>query len=268
MNNFFDANIKYDDVSFRYQRAPSIERRDMHQHHELLYYIDGNATFICEKFRKTLTPGSLLLIPREHYHYFQIEEPENFERLRIYFTEIEAAEGFIGELTSEVKIFESLDNIQRTLLDGLCSKMLENSEDEKTRAMAYGSLVVLLSTLSKNESISFHADSYSYPNGSTQIFISHILKHIDTNLTGNISAEIIAKQMNVSLSTLSHLFKKHMGISLHRYVVQKRLILAQRLISEGHNPTKVYIDCGYGDYSSFYKAYLKMFGNPPSHAKK
>jgi AraC-like DNA-binding protein len=188
--------------------------------------------------------------------------------LRINFTEIDATEGFIGELTDDVKIYPSLNGLAKDLIDGICNKMLEDGDGEKARAFIYGSLVVLLSTLSGNQEQSAETEGYSDVDDTTHSFISHVLKYIDQNLTGNISAESVAKRMNVSLSTLSHIFKKHMGISLHRYVVQKRLILAQRLISEGHKPTKVYIDCGYRDYSSFYKAYIKMFGSLPSKEKK
>ncbi len=48
------------------------------------------------------------------------------------------------------------------------------------------------------------------------------------------------------------------------YIVEKRLIYAHKLISENEKPTKIYLDCGYNDYPTFYKAYLKMFGYPPS----
>ena len=49
--------------------------------------------------------------------------------------------------------------------------------------------------------------------------------------------------------------------------MQKRLIYAQKLIVKGQKPSKTYSDSGFSDYSSFYKAYLKFFGYPPSEEK-
>ena len=97
--------------------------------------------------------------------------------------------------------------------------------------------------------------------------ISRALQYIDEHLTQEISVSAIADQMNVSASTLSHSFKKELGVSLHQYVMEKRLIYARKRLTENGYPTKVYMECGYNDYSSFYKAYLKMFGVAPSEDK-
>nr|MBQ4319131.1 AraC family transcriptional regulator [Clostridia bacterium] len=68
----------------------------------------------------------------------------------------------------------------------------------------------------------------------------------------------------VSESTLFRTFRKELGITLHRYITEKRLSYARKLIMDNENPTNIFLDCGYGDYSSFYRAYSKMFGHPPS----
>jgi AraC-like DNA-binding protein len=239
----------------------------MHPYHEILYYIDGDATFICEAFRKKLTPKTLLIIPREHFHYFQIDSPQRFERLKISFLGIDGFDSLITPLIGGVKLYDSLDGICNSVLTELCDSLLNGDDDDRTRAMAIGTLLILLSRLDGyNYNVSSNVDNAvdSY----TEDMILRILGYIDANLTSDISTECVAKQMNISPSTLSHIFKKHLGVSLHQFVIQKRLITAQRLISDGQNPTTVYIDCGYGDYSSFYKAYVKMFGSPPSAAKK
>ncbi|MBQ8408536.1 MAG: hypothetical protein IJY39_06680 [Clostridia bacterium] len=42
------------------------------------------------------------------------------------------------------------------------------------------------------------------------------------------------------------------------------MILAKQLIDSGSLPTRVFSDCGFSDYSSFYKAYVKHFAHSPS----
>ena len=94
--------------------------------------------------------------------------------------------------------------------------------------------------------------------------ITECIRYIDSNFTKNISVAGISRELRVSESALAHSFKKELGISLYKYIVEKRLIYAHKLISENKKPTKIYLDCGYNDYPTFYKAYLKMFGYPPS----
>ncbi|MBQ2742579.1 MAG: AraC family transcriptional regulator [Oscillospiraceae bacterium] len=38
-------------------------------------------------------------------------------------------------------------------------------------------------------------------------------------------------------------------------------------MTNNNPPTKIYLDCGYRDYASFYRAFVKMFGYPPSQTK-
>ena len=73
--------------------------------------------------------------------------------------------------------------------------------------------------------------------------------------------------MNVSEATLFKCFKKNLGISVYKYILEKRLLMAHKLIRSNKNPTKIYLECGYTDYPAFYKGYVKMFGHSPSKDK-
>jgi AraC-like DNA-binding protein len=55
-----------------------------------------------------------------------------------------------------------------------------------------------------------------------------------------------------------------LGISVHRYITEKRMMHAFSKIKDGALPTKIYTECGYNDYATFYKAYVKIFGKAPS----
>jgi len=55
-----------------------------------------------------------------------------------------------------------------------------------------------------------------------------------------------------------------MQISPKRYITAKRLALAQREICSGGKPTEVCLECGFADYSAFYRAYVAHFGKKPS----
>ena len=64
-------------------------------------------------------------------------------------------------------------------------------------------------------------------------------------------------------STISALFRRAMGISFYRCVIQRRLIAAKKLIVDGISLEEVSRQVGFGDYSSFYRAFKGEYGMAP-----
>lgn len=73
----------------------------------------------------------------------------------------------------------------------------------------------------------------------------------------------LAKQFFVSSSTISHLFKQKMGVSFHRYLMQRRLIDAKTRIENGQRLEEVAAQTGFSDYSGFYRAFRQELGISP-----
>ena len=91
-----------------------------------------------------------------------------------------------------------------------------------------------------------------------------IISYINENLTNNISVSDVAKFAHLSQSQLSRVFKELSGTSVYEYILSKRLILFQEKVKQGMNAIKASSECGFGDYSSFYRLYKKRFGVPPT----
>ena len=58
-----------------------------------------------------------------------------------------------------------------------------------------------------------------------------------------------------------------MGISITDYISMQRIAMAKKLISQGGSASKIYSECGFNDYSSFYRAFVKNFGYSPKEEK-
>ena len=66
-----------------------------------------------------------------------------------------------------------------------------------------------------------------------------------------------------SVSQLNRVFKSATGFSVWEYITGKRLASARNLIRAGVPATHAFTSCGFNDYSSFYRLYVKKFGVPP-----
>lgn len=90
-----------------------------------------------------------------------------------------------------------------------------------------------------------------------------ITRYVEEHYFQPITIDELSKQFYVSNSTISHLFKQRMGVSFHRYVLQRRLIDAKTRIENGQRLEEVAAQTGFSDYSGFYRSFKHQFGISP-----
>lgn len=259
---YFENKLNYNQISFYLSNTLSLAEREMHSYHEILYYIDGKTEFLTEKGQHSLRPNTLLIIPKETYHFFRLHKKEPFIRLKISIPDFVVKNLSLESLFSGINIIENNSEPIFFVLNRL-HQVLKDSPQENTSFYAHSFLMMLLSEIDIagiTKSSKTETKDHS--------FLSPIISYISQNLSGDLSIDTLAKQANLSTSTLTHTFKKELGISLHEYITQRRLMYAKNLILKNQKPSKIYLDCGFRDYSSFYKAYIKFFGYSPSKEKQ
>lgn len=90
---------------------------------------------------------------------------------------------------------------------------------------------------------------------------------IEEHLDEELSLERLSAQFFVSKYHISHTFKENLGISIHQYITKKRLSLCREAIIGGMSITKAYQTFGFGDYSSFFRAFKKEYGISPKECQ-
>lgn len=90
-----------------------------------------------------------------------------------------------------------------------------------------------------------------------------VTAYIERHFARSITIADLSKHFYVSESTISHQFRQKMGVSLYRYITQRRLIAAKARIQAGLPLEQVGRDVGFSDYSSFYRAFKQEFGISP-----
>ena len=92
---------------------------------------------------------------------------------------------------------------------------------------------------------------------------TNLVEFIDDHLDEELSLERLADEFFVSKYHIAHVFKDNLGLSIHQYITKKRLRLCEEAIRARMNITDVYHTYGFGDYSSFYRAFKKEYGISP-----
>ena len=91
----------------------------------------------------------------------------------------------------------------------------------------------------------------------------NLVLYIDGHLDEDLSLETLSERFYVSRSHIAHTFSDTIGIPLHQYVLKKRLEAARSSILSGTPVTKAFQSFGFTDYSAFYRAFRKEYGQGP-----
>ena len=227
-----------DNVFFKHETTPNMPKDaySMHSHnmYELLYFVKGDATHVIEDRKYKLKKGDLVLIRPSKYHFIQIDSFCDYERYDVLFS----------------PKTKSIDGL--SLLD----KHFTGEDFERILTGLLCELFYLLSVTPATENTD--APSVTSPT------LSLALKYINDNLITLTGVEEVAKNCFVTEGYLFRLFKNELHKTPGKYISSKRLLLAERMISDGEPPTSVYEKCGFSDYTTFYRNYRAFFGKAPS----
>ncbi|WP_421918742.1 helix-turn-helix domain-containing protein [Marinifilum sp.] len=92
-----------------------------------------------------------------------------------------------------------------------------------------------------------------------------LVQFIEHNYTHNLSLNQLAEMSGRSLSTFNREFRKEFNASPHKWIKQKRLELAKKLMLQtGRKASDVYLQVGFEDLAHFSKSFKQHFGQNPS----
>jgi len=245
---------------------PNDFQRHCHDTYELIYVVHGAGRYIVEGTEYVMKNGTLLLLHPHAFHYVEIESGRLYDRYVIHFKEsallaetrellsrFESGSFGYGHFYSEsclpapaLRAFSGIDEIGRfSAAEGLLLARSVLSE-----------IIFWLSTSSPEREI-----DRGEPLG------LQVVRYLNAHLTEQNSLDELSRRFFVSKFYLCRAFREHNGVSILQYLTEKRIILAKQLLEEGETAVSAAVKAGFGDYSSFYRAYKKILGSSPKENK-
>lgn len=205
----------------------------IHDRCELFYFISGNAQYLVEGSVYPLEHDSLLIMRPGEAHRTRFLSAERYERYAVNFP---------------LSLFDSFDPERR---------LMKPFTDRPLGHRNHYYIPGIKDTLS--ELAYFEGDDYSR----TLLFTTKLAGVMDM-LCEEITVERLAEHFFLSASQFTRLFKESTGAAPWAYITAKRLVRARELLQSGESAKRAAEVCGFNDYSVFYKAYVKHFGEKPS----
>ena len=243
-----------------------------HDFHKLMFLYAGEVDYAVEGQRCVMRPGDLVTVPRGALHRPVVSPGKEYDRLIVYlspeFLRRESTETCDLELCFTGQ-YRTLGPVLRPTgaAAGVLAALLKGAQEAAFDREGYGGellsraiMIQFLITLYREGNQGRLSSPKAEPRSEKN---AEILRYIGENLAEDLSVEALSRRFYISQYHLMRRFREENGVTLHSYILAKRLMLARDLISTGVGATEACFACGCRDYSAFARAYKKQFGVSP-----
>ena len=246
------------------------ERIEYHYHtfHKIIILLAGKAGYAIEGERYDLSPGDFVLVGRGSIHRPEVAEDDFYERMILYIDPAYLTSLSTGDCDLEGCFRQAQTAFRYVYRDegGSRVRQLFETLARTDREGGYGAALLaraqFLELMVEVNRISLAGDTVSAAAGDSKVVA--LLQYLNLHLTEELSIDQLAERFYISKYHMMRRFRQETGYSIHGYLTEKRLLLAQRLLAQGVSPSEAGEQAGYQDYSTFSRAYKKHFGRGPS----
>ena len=253
-------------------RQPRPDTVEVHHHdfYEVYFLLGGEIEYWVDGRILRMHPGDLLLIhPMELHRPILNEANRIYERIVLWINK-EYLEGLEGENLSRCFDTDQPQHAhlirptaaERTALTARLGELVREyySREFGSELSAYGLFLQFMVQLNR---MALQAQSRQEESRQLSELVGNVLQYIGENLEQSLSLEQLADRFYISKYHLSHAFSREVGVSVYRYIMLRRLLLARQLLIAGEPAGQVCRNCGFSDYTSFYRAFKSEYGISP-----
>ena len=261
------------DFELYYYDDKDLAKVEAHSHNyfEFYFFVEGDVSMQIGKHTYRVRPGDLMLIPPHAPHRLIIHSPKIPYRRFVFWisnelyshlSQISSSYTYLIEYVEANKEYLfPMDPVSFNTLQSKMIRILEETHTDRFGKAEQISLYISDLILHINRLVHEKNEPKNQPLNTS--LYSNLVEYIEQHLDDDLTLERLAEEFYVSKYHIAHVFKENVGLSIHQYITKKRLALCQEAIRAKMNITEVYHTYGFGDYSSFYRAFKKEYGISP-----
>ena len=246
-----------------------------HPYYEIYFFVQGHVRIIVEGTDIQPQRGDVFIYPPGVMHRcIHLDTDISYERFYYYLTPaflqaISSAEFDIPQTLAQMTAGDHYYfHVDGAGLDQLIQKVDESintSEsllpaDKLMNRFRMGQLLV--------QSISMMTTNDMMPQSEYSSRMSALIHYINQHASEQVSLDQLEEVFYASKYVLMKEFKEYTGITIHQYLLIRRVLMAQEMIRQGMKPKEAAAHCGFQDYTSFYRAFKTRAGVSPEEYKK
>lgn len=231
-----------------------------HENYEMYVLVSGAVDYRVEGVVYTVNTGDILLLDRSRFHsVLAFAKDETYRRVVLQFP----PELFYPEEQQLLALFKGNRILYPKAWNQgveLLFSQLDEAVQQRPEVKNIAIRTKIVDIMLKLFAISDSAQSHS----SATAPIMEVVEYINAHLTESLTQEGLAERFFMSRNTLARGFFRATGSTVKDYILYKRMAMARILLQSGQTATEAAQSCGFADYSTFYRGYLKIFGQSPS----
>ena len=243
----------------------------VHNYYEFYFLLEGNVSIQIGDKVYPHSYGDMTLIPPQVSHKAIIHNTEVPYRRFIFWIsrefcnhllEVSKDYGYLMQYVQTQKsyIFHN-DRVTFNSIQSKLLRLLEEMKGDRFCREAQISLCVNDLILHLNRVV--YEQNHPVRPQETASLYQNLCSYIEEHIEEDLSLERLSKEFFVSKYHVAHIFKENLGLSIHQYITKKRLALCRQAILGDMNITEAYQTFGFGDYSSFFRAFKREYGVSP-----
>lgn len=271
IKNFVLSYYKNSQEDFHLQKvehAFEAKKPHTHEYFQIYYVKKGSLTHFVEGKSSVLNHSDMFIVPPRTVHFIDTKNDtvfyalsfmpdflSNSGRLANAFLEQikkDAMRPKIGLSANDVFFVEAL--IERMYQEFTLSPL---GFADNIRASAGVLVTILARKYFENETTPlFFTNNKDY--------VLHCVEYIKTNYAENITLEEMTKRSMMTKNSFCRIFREIVGCTFKEYLNRCRIKKSAELIKNGEKISAAALLCGYADFSTFYRNFVKIMGIPPS----
>lgn len=243
----------------------------LHKCYEFVHIIHGQLLYTVEGTDYMLSDGDIIMTNPVELHSFSFPKECDYQRefLHIYPDFFKQFPDILNQLNSRKSGYFnciSAETANKYNLDGIfrgIEKYCKNPIPETDFMVLTYSLQLagIINQILREETENHQKKSFSNKKNNS------ISYYIDHHYHENITVDNIANAVFMSSGYASRIFKKETGMTIKAYLNLRRITNAKNLMMQGEKSTNIFDKCGFTDYSTFYRSFVKYVGMTPDEFK-
>ena len=210
----------------------------IHSYEEVHVFLGCTAEIICDKERYTVTPGEVVLIPRNSFHAYKMSTDAGSRHLTFQ----------IDMPTESVKIKRLPEGLLSSMLSEASKMSLDEVGGDHSRVALYLAVVC-----------GHFCEPAKIHTRTVRDYAFIIREYIGYNYAKNTTLDTLAAELCVSKKQAERLTQRYMQKTFLEALTEARMLAAEQYLAmENPKPlSQIAPLVGYQSYSGFYKAYKR-----------
>ncbi|MBO4617070.1 MAG: AraC family ligand binding domain-containing protein [Lachnospiraceae bacterium] len=237
---------------------------DFHYHdfYKIIVFIKGDVMYSIEGKNYELKPQDIVLVQKNEIHKPVINPEVEYERIVLYLSqsflikEPVFMECFNAEKETHTNVM-SVSDIDFSKVKNALEQSVKYISSGEFAGELKGKCELMKALLVINESV--HNNGLLFEGRvSYDKRILEVCDYIDNHIKEDLSVEALCNKFYISKYYFMHKFKEYTGVTVHSYILEKRIQHVGRLADAGWKVTAACAEAGFKDYSTYLRAKKRL----------